>query len=384
MYAAGDELMRSITGFSVHRGVLASFDRRPLPAVAEVLRDARRVVVLEDVNNHTNVGAVVRSASALGVDALLLDPASCDPLYRRSLRISMGEALSLPHARTEPLPEGLAPLREAGFVLVALTPDPGAADIAEVAAARHDRLAVLLGTEGAGLSAAVLAEADVRARIPLAAGVDSLNVAAAAAVAFYALRAAAPGLAAVRELLTLAAQRGTRLVAHGEVDRGCDEAERRRLMVQLLGALDHAGLGDCHDGAQHDLLEVPAAVRRLDHHALRRVLVGRDHDPADGAAMQVRQHVALAEGCDEQQLGVPAVGVAAEGRIGRAGDGRSSGARRVVRAVVAAVVGRSLTAVTGPGHERLVRVFAGHAVKLSDNVCHVNHLRAAAIARHLG
>ena len=101
----------------------------------------------------------------------------------------MGEALSLPQARTEPLPEGLAPLREAGFALVALTPDPGAVDIAEVAAARHDRLAVLLGTEGAGLSSAVLAEADVCARIPLAAGVDSLNVAAAAAIAFYALRA---------------------------------------------------------------------------------------------------------------------------------------------------------------------------------------------------
>jgi len=192
VYAAGDELMRSITGFSVHRGVLASFDRRPLPAVADLLHGARRVVVLEDVNNHTNVGAIVRSASALGVDALLLDPASCDPLYRRSLRISMGEALSLPQARTAALPEGLAPLRKAGFTLVALTPDPGAADIAEVAAARHDRLAVLLGTEGAGLSAPVLAEADVRARIPLAAGVDSLNVAAAAAIAFYALRAAGP------------------------------------------------------------------------------------------------------------------------------------------------------------------------------------------------
>ena len=198
VYAAGDELMRSITGFSVHRGVLASFDRRPLPAVADVLRGARRVVVLEDVNNHTNVGAIVRSASALGVDALLLDPASCDPLYRRSLRISMGEALSLPQARTEPLPEGLAPLREAGFVLVALTPDAGAVDIAEVAAARHDRLAVLLGTEGAGLSSAVLAEADVCARIPLATGVDSLNVAAAAAIAFYELRARPPGSQAER------------------------------------------------------------------------------------------------------------------------------------------------------------------------------------------
>ncbi len=188
VYAASDSLMRSITGFAVHRGVLASFDRKPLPGVAEVVRDARRVVVLEDVNNHTNVGAIVRSASALGIDALLLDPSSCDPLYRRSLRISMGEALSLPHARTDPLPAGLEPLRAAGFALVALTPEAGAVDIAEVAATAHDRLALLLGTEGAGLSPAVLAEVDVRARIPLAAGVDSLNVAAAAAIAFYALR----------------------------------------------------------------------------------------------------------------------------------------------------------------------------------------------------
>jgi tRNA G18 (ribose-2'-O)-methylase SpoU len=188
VYAASDDLMRSITGFAVHRGVLASFDRRPLPSVTDAVRDARRVVVLEDVNNHTNVGAIVRSASALGVGALLLDPGSCDPLYRRSLRISMGEALSLPHARTDPLPGGLAPLRAAGFALVALTPGDGAVDIAEVAAAGHVRLALLLGTEGAGLSPAVLAEADVRARIPVAAGVDSLNVAAAAAIAFYALR----------------------------------------------------------------------------------------------------------------------------------------------------------------------------------------------------
>ena len=190
VYAASSELMRSITGFSVHRGVLASFDRKPLPEAGDILRGARRVVVLEDVNNHTNVGAIVRSASALGIDALLLDPASCDPLYRRSLRISMGEALSLPQARTEALPGGLAPLRAAGFTLVALTPDAGAVDIAEVAAALHDRLAVLLGTEGAGLSPGVLAEADMRVRIPLAAGVDSLNVAAAAAIAFYALRPA--------------------------------------------------------------------------------------------------------------------------------------------------------------------------------------------------
>ena len=188
VYAATAELMRSITGFDVHRGVMAAFDRKPLPGVAELVRDARRVVVLEDVNNHTNVGAIIRSASALGIDALLLDPGSCDPLYRRSLRISMGEALSLPHARTDALPAGLAPLRAAGFRLVALTPATDAADIASVAPAAGDRLALMLGTEGPGLSDAVLAEADLLVRIPLAAGVDSLNVAAAAAIAFYALR----------------------------------------------------------------------------------------------------------------------------------------------------------------------------------------------------
>ena len=115
VYTATGELLRALTGFDVHRGVLASFDRKELPDAGTLVRGAQRVVVLEDVNNHTNVGAIVRSASALGVDALLLDPASCDPLYRRSLRISMGEALSLPHARTDPLPAGLAPLREAGF-----------------------------------------------------------------------------------------------------------------------------------------------------------------------------------------------------------------------------------------------------------------------------
>jgi tRNA G18 (ribose-2'-O)-methylase SpoU len=168
--------------------VMAAFDRKSLPAVAELVRAARRVVVLEDVNNHTNVGAIIRSASALGIDALLLDPGSCDPLYRRSLRISMGEALSLPHARIDALPAGLAPLREAGFRLVALTPATDAADIASVAPAPGDRLALMLGTEGPGLSDAVLAEADLVVRIPLAAGVDSLNVAAAAAIAFYALR----------------------------------------------------------------------------------------------------------------------------------------------------------------------------------------------------
>ena len=140
-------------------------------------------------------------------------PTRCDPLYRRSLRISMGEALSLPHARTEPLPAGLAPLRAAGFVARRADARRRAPSTSpSVAAARHDRLALLLGTEGAGLSAAVLAEADVRARIPLAAGVDSLNVAAAAAIAFYALRAASPR---TRRWRASSARRAARHAARG-------------------------------------------------------------------------------------------------------------------------------------------------------------------------
>ena len=189
MYAATNELMRSITGFAVHRGVLASFDRKPLPSVDEVVADARRVVVLEDVNNHTNVGAIVRSASALGIDALLLDPDSCDPLYRRSLRISMGEALSLPHARTEPLPAASHRCAQAGFVLAALTPgaERGRHRDARRRGARPPRAAARHRGRRASRPS-VLDEADVRVRIPLATGVDSLNVAAAAAIAFYALR----------------------------------------------------------------------------------------------------------------------------------------------------------------------------------------------------
>ena len=180
--------MRSITGFAVHRGVLASFDRKPLPAAGELVRAARRVVVLEDVNNHTNVGAIVRSASALGIDALLLDPGRCDPLYRRSLRISMGEALSLPHARTEALPGGPRTAARGGLRPGGAHPAPGCR--------RHRNRRRSAATSGSHCCSAPRApasrrrcwrEADVQVRIPLAAGVDSLNVAAAAAIAFYAL-----------------------------------------------------------------------------------------------------------------------------------------------------------------------------------------------------
>jgi tRNA G18 (ribose-2'-O)-methylase SpoU len=184
-----DDLLTAITGFHVHRGVLASFDRKRLPHPADLLAGARRVVVLEEVNTHTNVGVVIRSAAALGFEAVLLDPRSADPLYRRSVRVSMGAALTVPHARLDPWPDALDAVRDAGFTLVALTPG-GDTDLADVRPAADARLALLLGAEGSGLTQDALARADVRVRIPMAAGVDSLNVGAAAAVACWALRRA--------------------------------------------------------------------------------------------------------------------------------------------------------------------------------------------------
>lgn len=185
VYAAGVAVLERITGMGVHRGMLACFERRPLPSVAEVLSGARRIVVVEGINNPTNIGVIVRSAAALGIDGLLLDPTSSDPLYRRSARVAMGEVYRLPYARTAPLPGGLDALRSAGFLTVALTPAPDAIDIADVPA--RDRIALILGAEGHGLREPTMAAADVRARIPMHGAVDSLNVGAAAAVACYAL-----------------------------------------------------------------------------------------------------------------------------------------------------------------------------------------------------
>lgn len=183
-----DDLMRATTGFDVHRGALASFRRRALPEIDEVLREATRVVVLEDLSDHTNLGAVFRSAAALGFDAVLLTPRCADPLYRRAVRTSMGAVFSVPWTRISWF-EGPDLLRDRGFDLVALTPDPEALPLGEVHAAARERLAVALGSEGHGLSDRWLASADLRVRIPMREGVDSLNVGAAAAVAFYALGA---------------------------------------------------------------------------------------------------------------------------------------------------------------------------------------------------
>jgi tRNA G18 (ribose-2'-O)-methylase SpoU len=161
--------------------------RRPLPAVSEVLLGARTVLLLEDVVDHANVGAAFRSAAALGVDAVLLSPRCADPLYRRSVKVAMGAVFSVPFARFERWWPAVEEVSEAGFATVALTPAVDAVDLGR-AVAGVDRLALLVGSEGHGLSPRWLAAADVRAVIPMTAGVDSLNLAAATAVACYVAR----------------------------------------------------------------------------------------------------------------------------------------------------------------------------------------------------
>jgi tRNA G18 (ribose-2'-O)-methylase SpoU len=187
VHVASFDVLRAVTGFHVHRGVLASFGRLPVPSPEEVLARSRRVVVMEEVTNHTNLGAVFRSAAGLGMDAVLLGPRSCDPLYRRSVRVSMGQVFSVPYAYLDRWPDGLRDLRTAGFRVLALTPDPRATRLEDVDLRSDDRAALVLGAEGPGLTEEAMAASDEWVRIPMAAGVDSLNVAAAAAVACWVL-----------------------------------------------------------------------------------------------------------------------------------------------------------------------------------------------------
>ncbi|GAA2102818.1 RNA methyltransferase [Streptomyces albiaxialis] len=187
VYAVSPELAERVTGYHVHRGALASMQRKPLPTPEDVLATARRVVVMESVNDHTNIGAIFRSAAALGIDAVLLSPDCADPLYRRSVKVSMGAVFAVPYARLESWPHSLEAVRDAGFPLLALTPDAKAVPIDSLGPDRMERVALMLGAEGDGLSARALRAADEWVRIPMSHGVDSLNVGAAAAVAFYAV-----------------------------------------------------------------------------------------------------------------------------------------------------------------------------------------------------
>jgi tRNA G18 (ribose-2'-O)-methylase SpoU len=186
-YVVDERLAEQVTGFHVHRGALASLHRRALPSVAEVLAGVRTVVVLEDVVDHTNVGAIFRSAAALGVDAVLLSPRCADPLYRRSVKVAMGAVFSVPYARIDRWYDAVEALSAAGFTTVAMCLAPDAVPVEEALAGR-DRVALLVGTEGHGLSERWVGSADVRAVIPMEGGIDSLNVAAATAVACYVAR----------------------------------------------------------------------------------------------------------------------------------------------------------------------------------------------------
>jgi len=187
VYSASYDVLRELTGFNVHRGALASFHRTALPSLDELLESARRVVVLEDMVNHTNVGAIFRCAAALGMDAVVLSPSCADPLYRRSVRVSMGAVFAVPYARVNAWPAALDDIGERGLTRVALTPASDAVDLDVMRERPIERMALLFGSEGPGLTKAALARSDLRVRIPMSAGVDSLNVATSAAVAFYVL-----------------------------------------------------------------------------------------------------------------------------------------------------------------------------------------------------
>ena len=182
---ASKEVLAQIAGFDVHRGALASMVRRELPHPVGLLARSNRVVVLEGLVNHTNVGAIVRSAAAFGFDALLIDQHCADPLYRRAIRTSMGTIFSLPWSRLPDWPNSAQLIRDAGLAVVALTPEPSAKSVNEVQL--PSRFALVLGTEGSGLNSATGTAADFLVRIPMKEGIDSLNVAAAAAVAMYAI-----------------------------------------------------------------------------------------------------------------------------------------------------------------------------------------------------
>jgi tRNA G18 (ribose-2'-O)-methylase SpoU len=188
VYVVTEDVAEQVTGFHVHRGALASLQREQRHSVEEILA-LQRLVVLEDIVDHTNVGAILRNAAGLGWDGALLSPRAADPLYRRSIKVSMGAVFSLPWARLEDWRAAPQLLSAAGFLTVALSLAPDAVEVRQLASSLtpQTRIALMFGTEGSGLSKRWLDGATVRSRIPMSAGIDSLNVAAAAAIACYSL-----------------------------------------------------------------------------------------------------------------------------------------------------------------------------------------------------
>jgi len=188
VYVADAPVIEAMTGFHLHRGALAAMHRPELPAYGEILRDARRAIVIEDIVDHTNVGAIFRSAAALGVDAVLVTPRCADPLYRRSVRVSMGTVFQVPWTRIDPWPASVSDLQEQGWTVASLALADDSISLDELTARAPERLMLVLGAEGDGLTRRTVAMSDLVVRIPMAGGVDSLNVAAASAVALWATR----------------------------------------------------------------------------------------------------------------------------------------------------------------------------------------------------
>lgn len=188
VYVASAEVIREMTGFHLHRGALASMHRAALPSVTDVVADARRVLICEDIVDHTNVGAIFRSAAALGMDAVLVTPRCADPLYRRAIRVSMGTVFQVPWTRIEPWPGAVGAMQQAGWTVASFALADDAVSLDALAADPPAKLALVVGTEGDGLSPATLEASDLVVTIPMRGGVDSLNVAAATAVAGWALR----------------------------------------------------------------------------------------------------------------------------------------------------------------------------------------------------
>jgi tRNA G18 (ribose-2'-O)-methylase SpoU len=189
VYVVSEELAEQVTGFHVHRGALASYKRRETVSLESLLEDGvRRIAIFDDIVDHTNVGAGFRAAAAMGVDLVLVTPTCADPLYRRSIKVSMGTVFQVPWTRLQFWPGDLETLQDRGFVAAAFALTDDSITLDELVARQDERLALVFGTEGHGLKPHVLEKADLTVRIPMAGGVDSLNVASSAAVAFYATR----------------------------------------------------------------------------------------------------------------------------------------------------------------------------------------------------
>lgn len=188
VYVVPDEIAEAVTGFAVHRGTIASMHRPTLPSVRELLDGARLVLILDSIGDHTNVGAAFRAAAGLGADAVLVSPGGADPLYRRSVRVSMGTVFQVPWTRMLDWESAAEDLHAAGFDIAALALRDDAVTLDAYVADRPERVAVVMGSEGDGLSRTVIETADTVVTIPMSGGVDSLNVASAAAVALWALR----------------------------------------------------------------------------------------------------------------------------------------------------------------------------------------------------